>query len=475
MDRLDKPGKIASRCRFAAVAGRWITNHPIAVAAVVLFVAVAGPFVWRRHSEWTDVYVRAAHHLRAGESVYQLGEGYVYPPFMAVLVVPFTYLSMRWSLIVWYLINVAATILLFRYAWKLPSGDAMRADVEVSRQSWSMREWIIMLLGSVCAIRFVSDCLTHQQTDLVIAAALMAACAALCRSRTWLGATLLGAAAGAKCTPLLWCAFLLWRRQWLAAGWLVIVAGGVNLIPNLISTPEPRLLHLADWFQQFLAPLSHSPFYPYSDQIYNQSLCGAVNRWYTTGWEWTGGRVALVAHGDPTGPTVLKAGAYVVNSMLVLLVLCLSGNHRRAESTGRPDREVWRHSAMLLLMVICSPMSSKSHFCLLLLPGFCVARYAVETQDRVATGLLAAAIGIGTVGIRGLVGEDVATLALWYGNVMWSALFLFAACVYVLSSEAGETDCCVAYPLMTPIGRIRATLRDRPARSTTSTTSSTFL
>jgi hypothetical protein len=112
-----------------------------------------------------------------------------------------------------------------------------------------------------------------------------------------------------------------------------------------------------------------------------------------------------------------------------------------------------------------------------MLPAFCLARQAVETRDVFLGSLVAAAVIMGLLGVRGLVGRDLATLALWYGNVMGSALMLLAGCTYVpvANFQPKTATIRLRYPLMTPMGRMRATFRDRPARSTTSTTSSTSL
>ena len=48
---------------------------------------------------------------------------------------------------------------------------------------------------------------------------------------------------------------------------------------------------------------------------------------------------------------------------------------------------------VLTLMLLLSPMSSKPHFCTLFLPGFCLARLAVNRSSRAA----ALAVGVAAV------------------------------------------------------------------------------
>ena len=244
---------------------------------------------------------------------------------------------------------------------------------------------------------------------------------------------------------------------------LVAIAVAVNLLPNLMYPPTNREVYLMQWVQEYLAPTAGSERYLYSEQIYNQSLGGAVNRWLTTSLSWTDG-AASISHVDTNvGRWTRTSVTYGLSLTLLLFAIGLFQRGRTGTAT-----EVWEYSVVLILMLLLSPMSSKPHFCTLLLPGFCLARYALENRSRVVWALLIAAIIAGTVGIRGLVGRDLATVTLWYGNVMWSAVLLLVACCHILYFEpdVAEPSAIMRYPLMTPIGRIRATLakgrRDRP-------------
>jgi hypothetical protein len=89
---------------------------------------------------------------------------------------------------------------------------------------------------------------------------------------------------------------------------------------------------------------------------------------------------------------------------------------------------------VLTLMLLLSPMSSMAHFCTLLLPGFCVARLAVRQGGRMSWALLTLAVLCSLLPHKGLLGERGYTVALWYGGVMWNAVFLLAGCAVGLLS-----------------------------------------
>src|SRR5262249_37359692 len=92
---------------------------------------------------------------------------------------------------------------------------------------------------------------------------------------------------------------------------------------------------------------------------------------------------------------------------------------------------------------------------------------AVAERNRFLLFLLVAAILTGAVGVRGLVGGELATLAMWYGNVMWSALLLLAVCGYVLfqrSSVFGDPTRTV-YRLGSAVGGRLSNIVETPPAS----------
>jgi hypothetical protein len=402
---------------------------------VCIFSGLAFPFLLRVNSEWEDVYLRAANHLRAGESIYSTQEGYVYPPFMAAVALPFTYVSPFLARLAWYLINVGCVALLCRWAWRLSGGAHLEGRGAVTSRS---EHWICWL-GLACGIRYAIDGITHQQCDLVIATFVFGGCCALLHSRSFLAASCIGLAAAAKCTPLLWCGYLLWRRRWLAAIWLAAVAVAVSLLPDLVHRPVSGGVWLGKWITHYLVPLTRSDDYPggwHSEVVYNQSLAGAANRWCTTAWTWKNDGFNL--HNVPRSwsPVLVRNLLYGTEIALLVIGLMVLGwrskDHTNKRHPTGMSREIWEYSVVLLLMLLLSPMSSKPHFCTLLLPGFCLARSAVAGRDFFAGAFLVAGIAAGAVGIKGLLGPDTASVAMWYGNLMWCSLILFVGCSYEL-------------------------------------------
>ena len=109
-------------------------------------------------------------------------------------------------------------------------------------------------------------------------------------------------------------------------------------------------------------------------------------------------------------------------------------------SGGAVPRAALEGGVVLLLMLLLSPMSSKAHFGVLLVPGFCLARSALAGgQGRYASRvLLGLAVGLAVVANKDLLGGRLYTLALWYGSATWQALALLAGCLLALRGRQAQ-------------------------------------
>jgi hypothetical protein len=109
------------------------------------------------------------------------------------------------------------------------------------------------------------------------------------------------------------------------------------------------------------------------------------------------------------------------------------------------SRQALEGGILLLLMLLLSPMSSKAHFGVLVLPGFCLARAAVRSRSPWLWGTLLGAAILASTGSKGVLGNRLYTLSLWAGTTTWGTLFLLAGCCQVLRQErarrAGGLPC----------------------------------
>src|SRR5438309_5166412 len=117
---------------------------------------------------------------------------------------------------VWFAINVFCLICLWRLAWRMTGGGRLEGAQSNNKEN------LVCFLGLACSARYALNGIAHQQTDIVIGALFLLGCLSLSRNRGLLAAGCFGLAAAMKCTGLLWCPYLLWKRQWKAACWLIV-------------------------------------------------------------------------------------------------------------------------------------------------------------------------------------------------------------------------------------------------------------
>jgi hypothetical protein len=439
---------IASSQSFACAAG-WLKAHPLTALCGVLLL-VMGIFFCRRHdSEWEQVYMAAAADLWKGEDMYRMGEAYLYPPFMALTALPFLAFPAPLPRLLWFAANVVCLTALLRWGWRLAGGGRLEGA-----DNCNVRERLAAVLGCLCGISYLENCLAHQQTDIVIGAMLAGGCLLLGRGRPLSAATAFGVAAACKCTALLWAPYLLWRGRPLAAVWLVVVAVGASLLPDLVRPAPEGRCWLEEYASRFLKPLTASDHYVGtwgSDAVYNQSLTGLGQRWCTTEWIWTPTDCTIGPRSPLLRPQTLRIWVYGVELSILATVLWSCGRpfRRLREDTGR-ERHALECAMVLLLMVLLSPMSSKAHFGTLVLPGFCLARAALSSRNRILKGALAAAVALGLLCNKDPLGERLYTLSLWYGVVTWQALLLLTACLFVYRQKQAGVG--MALPSPAPQG-----------------------
>ncbi|HEX4588282.1 MAG TPA: glycosyltransferase family 87 protein [Gemmataceae bacterium] len=406
-------------------------RSPYPLLLAVLLIVLAFPFLLRKPADWDDVFVPAAVRLRTGGDIYQ--HAFVFPPVNALLALPFSHLPRLGSLLAWYAVSAFCFCVLLRGSWRLAGGHAFPRAGGVPR-----REHLIVAVGLVLGLPFALDCFGNRHTDLLIAALVITGCLSLRAGRGFVAAIWFGLAGGLKCTPLLWAPYLLLKRRFGAAAVVLIVAIGVNVLPDLLY-PAATGSRLTQWVNVFIAPMANGQRDPGvwgSAAINNHSLAGVAYRWLTLERTWDDGRTAAHSSSARVSPQSLRALVYGADAVLLLAaatVTLRSASRRRNPqpmgATNPVPAEALEFALVCLLMLLLSPQSSKPHFCTMMLPGFCLAREAVRRRD-VVLGLVLAAAGICTL----LANKDlwvvvVYETALWYSTVFAAALLLFAGCL----------------------------------------------
>lgn len=414
----------------------------IAVLVAAVFTAGLIGSLKKGTSE-LPVYVLAGKRMLAGEPIYRPTEPkpFTYPPFFAVPFIPLGFLaSEAMQRAIWYLINVAVL------AWIVVTLD--RAFTRFRTAPNGQRApptWLFWCLLAVLAGRHVTSVFENQSHDLLIlACVVLASGAGLAIAEPRAGAWA-GIGAACKATPALFGPVFVWQRRFRAAVAVAIVAVAVTLLPDLLF-PAKHGSWVGQWYDSFLSKITPGQtasaagaWAPWNKL--NQNLAGSIYR-LSTPVENSGRHLFDVSLWNPDRQSLawLTVGA----QLLVLAVLCWV---TRPSLTSRLDAEELRlrrlgeGGAIASAMVLLSPMSSKSHFCVLLLPlAVCLVDVLYRDRDRIVIALLGVVFLTGTLTSKGILGNRLGDQVLARGSVTLCAIVTLAAVSRVLLSRARARD-----------------------------------
>lgn len=426
---------------------------------LAVLVTVAGGVFLRKGTRGASelpVYTLGAVRMWDGEEIYRPTDlkPFTYPPFFALPFVPMLPLPAvpieaprPWlPILAWYLVNTAV---LFWLVSSLHRALVCRAPMgQAPPLGWF---WLVTMALS---FRHVSAAFENQSHDLLVFAAVLAGALRWSRGQGLAAGAWIGAAAACKATPLLFLGPLFLRGRWLALLGLGVAAVALTLLPDVVLPRSDGQLWVVAWVDTFLTGLrpdqtaAADGAWSAGSEL-NQSLSGTLHR-LTTPTERNPGRfvrnVALVEASPGLRAGVILGGRLLVLALVAWAALLPWWRCRRGGG-GRPSR---RGDALLIAgatacgMVLLSPMSSKSHFCVLLLPiAACVAAlWGRRRRDPVLVVLLALVFVLGTGTAKGFLGKEIGGEVLAYGAVTWTALATLLATLRVLSAspEPGRDD-----------------------------------
>ncbi|MBN8996441.1 MAG: DUF2029 domain-containing protein [Rhizobiales bacterium] len=399
-------------------AGRRATIALVAVGLVA--AAVLAVQLVRRPGEWDGVYVDAARKLIGGGDIYGPESSFLYPPFPAVLAIPFIWLGVPAMRVVWFVVNAVCLVFAFRWSWIVGGGRS--API-------SPRGLVAAVLATVIGGTYALNAIAHQQTDVVIVFLMAGGALALSLRRDALSGALLGLSAAFKATPLIWVAYLLLSRRFLSAIVLVAVFALLCLVPDLLWPSPDGRPWVVRWLEQYVLP-SQSLATPVglwgSDIIFNQSLGGLLQRLINLTMPLPGAEPV----DDALVPSMILRPVTLALLAAFAAISFLAARRGRVSASRMPETDGLEYGLVVAVMLLASPMSSPAHFVALLLPAFALACHAARTDSRGSWATLGIAALLALLGNKDIAGPwlydrllwhggaTLATLALWLGGLM---------------------------------------------------------
>ncbi|HSB11083.1 MAG TPA: glycosyltransferase family 87 protein [Blastocatellia bacterium] len=355
-----------------------------------------------------NVYYHASREVLGGHGPYQHSLGdwtpYIYPPFLAELIIPLAVLPLRLAAYLWFLINAASVI---TAAWM-----SAALAIEYCEKLLSPGPRIGVAVCAVLIVfRFVLDNFNLGQVNPLVTALVVAHIYLYVRENKGLSALALVAAISIKLTPALMLAYHLTRLRLKFSAIIVSLLAVITLASFLALGSEAP-----DAFRTFVGrTLKNEQGYNLSDAG-NQSLRGAVARLMTNA-----DRESAL---DQSGSRKLANEATLLLSAL-LLAAAIS-------SAARASSELSAAAPFVCCMVLLSPLSWKAHFVLLILPlANLLARMKTSTRPwrSLIIANLAAALALFNLTSPRVVGLPAAQWSDAHSLVFVGALLIFIVSV----------------------------------------------
>lgn len=340
---------------------RWV---PIAFA-VVWIVVVWVQIILRPRGDFPH-HFELGRRLAQGIFIYEGELDFVYPPFWAMIHAPLHYFGLHAAQIIVYPLAIVAIVVLVR-TLRCLSEKSMPLSSDAS--FWSTT--VAVLLGSL----FLGRDLPEVGVNTALVAMSWLSVYFWSRRRDILGGTVLGMAAAMKCTPLLFVAWFMLKRQWKIAAAACAAFVLFTLSPVLVSGPAQYARMMETWISGVVNGLgdpnpSRGPLG--EEKVENLSLRPALARYLMHLPYGHLGRPETSddprRHNNPPSPyyyqfldlPVFWAGI-VTRILMAALFLWMAVIMRRRPATRDSIEIVWECAALSILILLFSPITWVQH------------------------------------------------------------------------------------------------------------------
>ena len=419
------------------VARRVVLGLACAVLAIQL-VRIVNRGVGDFKVHWTVAGNLLTGSFLYGDAAWEQGYGgndHPYPPLWGVLHVPFAMLPRAAAQTVLYPLFLAAFALLVAALNRLV---LPHLPVEQSRRFW------LTAAAVVLSIRYLVRDLPECGVNLALVAAAWCAVLLWQQRRERLGGLVLGAATALKCTPALFIAWFVWKRQWRMASWSVVAALAFSVAPVLWFGPAEFTRTTSFWLHNVYRGMNQpSPAVgalgPVTVQ--NMSLQASLARFLMHLPEGHPSRAEAPYHLDVfnLSPRAASVTIKLLIAAAGLLILHLW------RTTARRDSEqiLWEAAGVSVLILLLSPITWGQH-CVGVLPAWFLlvrSHAAGRPLERWMYGFTAMWVVV-VLGLnREILGRDLTLLLDSYRVQTWLIAGLLAVVVRcrVLCERAGWT------------------------------------
>ncbi len=355
----------------------------IAVALGMAALSAGGALSWIAKGSYHDFeqFYFAALAMHDGGELYSgRSGGYVYPPLTAYALMPLTACPLRAAATIWLGMNLAMGT---AAAW-LAAREAVRS-AGLAASPWLTLG--VAVVGTLVVADKIRSCLDQGQSDLVMVLAFVLGLRWL-RSRAWAAGAALGLVANIKYATLAVLPYLVLRRRWRTAGWMVAWVIVFAMLPALhrgwgrnlddLGAAVGALSRIAD------TDATHADLAPIARHR-GVSVTSAVTRWLGRG---AGGSGSGGGGGRSTLAVLCIVGIAGAEALIAAVLYRRRGipllrplSDPSATCARRVTALEW--SGLIVAVLAFSPHTEGRHM-VLLLPVTCLAVALLVAERRAA-------------------------------------------------------------------------------------------
>jgi len=407
---------------------------------ILLAVFIAGSINAVAKSRYADFnwYYYAGDYVLSAKNIYHyVLDGYMYPPFFAVFMIPLSAIPRTWAAAVWYAGNLFSLLVLFATCGYLVEGSAggVWSWVKGKWRAFRAGEWDLVVVATFAITAgFWALNLQLGQINIYLWALTMLAVYCDARDRPARAGILMGVVCTIKFSPALLLVYFIFRKRFSVVAYAALTMVVLFAVPAVVTGWHRNAELLVSWYQRVVRPALKENFI-YGVEA-NQSL-GAFIFSYCKSFGWC----------DPAREVGVKAVKPFINAVTLgafAIIFLLQYVRRRAVKLFRPVpgpslADNLNLSLIIMCSVMLSPFAWDAHYVAAVMP-FMTSVYAVKHMRRggfktvcMVLLVLSAFCGIIT---NNAWGPEVAAWTYHLKGVALSGTFLCLALVLMLAKYA---------------------------------------
>lgn len=361
-----------------------------------------------KHNNDFPVYYDTARAVINSENIYLVhSQMYIYPPILAIILVPFSLLPLEISTWLWYWVNIGALFGVFYFGFRILS---------VEPKKIAKREWILFLT-LLFSLRFILHNLDLGQINLVILFLTMWSFFLFETGKPFWAGIVLSLGISIKLTPILLFLYFLYKRRFLLClGSIIGMIFFLLIFPSIFLGIETNLKYLSTFYQKMIAPYSQAQIGWLATT--NQSFLAGLGRFLTDS------SVGIKVNFLSLSQDVFR---WVIYIFVLIYILFLALVCRGSLSGSNKLNRLVQYGLILVSMLLLSSISQKHHFVLLVFP-YLISFYIlfnVKLERSWLKNWLIISFMLCSLTSDGLMGRQLSEILLSFSAITFGSWALF--------------------------------------------------